>query len=73
MSEGAPCRAFFLASFALGEKACLAAHAGGLPSCVLAVIDGAPKYAEGRGVRIPVRSKRDLEGVERLAAIKVAN
>jgi hypothetical protein len=40
---------------------------------VLAVIDGAPKYAEGRGVRIPVRSKRDLEGVERLAAIKVAN
>jgi len=68
-----PCRAHFLASFALGEKACAAAHAGGLPASVLAAIDGAPKYAEGRGVRIPVRNRRDLEGVARLAAIKVAD
>jgi hypothetical protein len=27
-----PCRAHFLASFALGEKACRAAHARGLPA-----------------------------------------
>jgi len=66
-----PCRAYFLASFALGEKACLAAHAGGLPSPVLKLIDDAPRYAEGRGVRIPVRTKRDVESIARLVAIKL--
>jgi hypothetical protein len=35
-------------------------------------IDGARKYAEGRGVRIPVRTRKDLEGVETLAGIKAA-
>lgn len=68
-----PCRAYFLASFALGEKACRAAHAAGLPAAVLAVIDDAPRYAEGRGVRIAVRSRHDLDGVVSLVAIKVAS
>ncbi len=68
-----PCRAHFLASFALGEKACRAAHVAGLPAPLLAVVDNAPKYAEGRGVRIAVRSKSDLKGVEALVAVKVAN
>ena len=68
-----PCRAHFLASFALGEKACRAAHAAKLPAQVLALIDDAPRYAEGRGVRIPVRTSRDLESVKTVAAIKVAN
>jgi hypothetical protein len=40
---------------------------------MLVVIDGAPKYAEGRGVRIPVRTSRDVDRVESLAALKVAN
>lgn len=66
-----PRRGHFLASFALGEKACLAAHRAGLPPSILAIIDEAPKYAEGRGVRIPVRGARDLAGVEKLAAIKM--
>lgn len=68
-----PCRAYFLASFALGEKACRAAQSAGLSAPVLAVIEGAPKYAEGRGVRMPVRSRRDVDNVKSLAAIKVAN
>jgi hypothetical protein len=68
-----PCQAHFLASFALGEKACRAAHAAGLPASVLALIDGAPKYAEGRGLRIPVQTTRDLERVKAVATIKVAN
>jgi hypothetical protein len=65
-----PCRGHFLVSFALGEKACLAAHAARLPASVLALIDRAPQYAEGRGVRMPVRTNRDLDSVEKLAAIK---
>lgn len=66
-----PCRAFFLASFALGEKACTVARTAGVSAAILALIDAAPKYAEGRGIRIPVRTKRDLEDVEKLAAIKI--
>jgi hypothetical protein len=68
-----PCRGYFIAAFALGEKACLAARRSGLPAAVLDVIDRAPKYPEGRGVRLEVRSKKDLAGVEQLAAIKMAN
>ena len=68
-----PCRRFFLASFALGEKAWRAAHGLGLPESILAILDAAPEYPEGRGVRIPVRRVSDVKCVERLAAIKVAN
>lgn len=68
-----PYKGYFLASFALGEKAVQAAHQSGLPDSVLSVIDGARKYAEGRGVRLEVRSKGDLENIKKLAAIKMAN
>jgi len=68
-----PCNRHFLVGFALGEKAAQAAHARPLPSSILAIIDEAPKYAEGRGVRIEVRTKKDLEAVKDLAAIKMAN
>jgi hypothetical protein len=44
-----------------------------LPDSVLSIIDSARKYAEGRGVRLEVRSKRDLENIKELAAIKMAN
>jgi hypothetical protein len=65
-----PCRGYFLASFALGEKACRAAHERGLAPALLAIVDAAPKYAEGRGVRLPVRRRQDLAGIRRLAAVK---
>lgn len=68
-----PCEGYFLASLALGEKACAAARAQKLPASLLAVIDAAPRYAEGRGVRVPVRSRGDVRKVEQLVAIKVAN
>ena len=68
-----PCKGHFLVGFALGEKAVKAAHDSHLPDSVLSVIDEAPKYAEGRGVRIEVRNKKDRETVKKLAAIKMAN
>ena len=68
-----PCRKHFLVGFALGEKAVKAAHAVPLPASILAVIDNAPRYAEGRGVRVEVRNKKDLEAVTGLAAVKMAN
>lgn len=68
-----PCKGYFLASFALGEKAVAAAHANKLPDSVLKVIDNAPKYVEGRGVRLEVRTAKDVDNIKKLAAIKMAN
>jgi hypothetical protein len=68
-----PCPGYFVASFALSEKASQAIQRSRLPSPVLAIIQQAPKFAEGRGVRLEVRNKRDLANVEALASIKMAN
>jgi hypothetical protein len=68
-----PCSKHFLVGFVLGDRAVKAAHDSTLPESVLALIDGARKYAEGRGVRIEVRTKKDRDHVMELAAIKMAN
>ena len=68
-----PCHGHFLASFALGGKAVRAARDAALPAPVLEAIDQAPRYAEGRGVRLVVRSARDVRAIEKLAAVKMAN
>jgi hypothetical protein len=60
----------FRVSFALGEKAVAAAHASKLPAALLKVIDAAPRYAEGRGVRIETRQLRQVAGLAKLARIK---
>jgi hypothetical protein len=66
-----PCERYFLASFALGEKACTAARDAGLSAATLALIESAPRYAEGRGVRVPVRTLADVQQVIRLARLKL--
>lgn len=63
----------FLVSFALGEKAVVAAHAQKLPAAVLKAIESAPKYAEGRGVRFEVRQAREVPALAALAEIKNAH
>jgi len=67
-----PCQGYFLASFALGEKAVKLAHDSDLPDSVLTVIDNARKYAEGRGVRLEVRKVQDVRAIEKLAMVKMA-
>lgn len=66
-----PCRGYFVAGLALGEKAVRAAHKSGLPAAVLTLIDGAKKYAEGRAVRLEVRTQKDVRIVEQVAAAKM--
>jgi uncharacterized protein DUF3788 len=61
----------FLASLALGEKACAAARAEGLPDPILRLIAEAPKYPEGRGVRITVRTAKEARDIPKLVAIKL--
>lgn len=63
----------FLASFALGEHAVAAALEANLSAGILAAIDHAPRYAEGRGVRLEVREAADVGDIVRLAEIKMAH
>jgi hypothetical protein len=67
------CEGYFRASFALGEKAVRAAHESDLPASVLKIIDEAPKYAEGRGVRLEIRTAEDVRSSLKIAEIKMAN
>jgi hypothetical protein len=60
----------FLVSFALGEKAVAAARSQKLATAVLKAIESAPKYAEGRGVRLEVRQTREVPALATLAEIK---
>jgi hypothetical protein len=68
-----PQRDQFVAAVVLGDRAVEAANGSPLPNAVLAELNGAKKYAEGRGIRIEVKTADDVETVELLAAIKMAN
>jgi hypothetical protein len=68
-----PCKGFFHAGFALGEKAVKAARTSDLPASILKMIDDAKKYAEGRAIRLEIRSSKDVANVQKLVSIKMAN
>jgi hypothetical protein len=63
----------FIAAFILGDKAMQAARAARLPQRIVKIMNEAPKYPEGTGVRITMKTSRDIPAVQRLAAIKTAN
>ncbi|MFC1476092.1 DUF3788 domain-containing protein [Candidatus Zixiibacteriota bacterium] len=56
-----------------GEKAVAAALQSKLPKKIKTEITEARKYAEGRPVRVDVKTKKDLDHVKLIAAIKMAN
>jgi hypothetical protein len=68
-----PQEGFFYVGFALGEKAVHAALDARLPKRIVEAIDAAPRYAEGRGLRLEVRRDADLGWVHKLAAAKMAH
>jgi hypothetical protein len=68
-----PSEGCFLVSFALGDKAVCAALQVGLPLAVVKIIKESKRYAEGTGVRLEVKSSRDIAALKKLAAIKLAN
>lgn len=49
------------------------AHREKLAARALALIDAAPRYVEGRAVRIEVRRMGDVRLAEAIATIKMAN
>jgi hypothetical protein len=68
-----PCDGCFRVAFVLGDKAMAAARKGDLAKSMLKILDEAPRYAEGTGVRLMVRAAKDLAAIKKLALIKMAN
>ena len=68
-----PCAGRFRASLALGEKAAGAAPAAGLAAHLLRAIDEAPRFAEGRALRLEVRDSADVADVLAAAALKMSH
>lgn len=68
-----PCAGCFRVSFVLGDRAVAAARKSDLSKDFLRALDEAPHYAEGTGLRLLIKGQRDLAGVRKLAAIKLAN
>ena len=58
----------FIAAFVLGDKAMQAARAGKLPQRIVKIMNEAPKYPEGTGIRITLQAPKDLAAVKTLAA-----
>jgi hypothetical protein len=68
-----PCAGCFRASFVLGDRAVAAARQSDLAKSTLKLLDKAPHYAEGTGLRLMVKDPKDLTAIRKLALIKLAN
>jgi hypothetical protein len=64
---------WFLAAFALSDKALAAARKSSLPPDVLKKIAESKRYPEGTAVRIEVKKAEDLEVIKMLTRIKLEN
>ncbi len=70
----APCAGgCFQVMFILGEKAMKAARECGLSASARKILEEAPKYPEGTGIRLLIRGPKDLATVRKLAVVKLAN
>jgi hypothetical protein len=68
-----PGAGLFRVGLCLGEKAVRAALASDLPVSVLQLVESAPKYVGGRGIRMEIHHTRDVLAVEKLAAFKMSH
>jgi hypothetical protein len=68
-----PRKGYFLAVFVFGEKAVEAIINSSLDQSIITAIKEARKYAEGRGLKIEVKSEKDIDNIKTLAHIKINN
>lgn len=66
-----PEKASVTVAIVLGERACGLAMASTLSDAVKKALSEARPYAEGRGIRVPVKTTRDLATIRKLVAIKL--
>jgi len=69
----APCEGSFQVVFILGDRAVLAARQSGLSARLLKILEEAPRYPEGTGVRLQIKGPRDIPAIRKLAVAKLAN
>ena len=67
----APYPGCFQVAFIFGEKALTAIRQAAVPARVLRMLDEAPKYPEGTGLRFEIKTAKDIAVVKKLAAIKL--
>jgi len=58
-----PRKIYFAVFVTLGIKTVLAAKTFELPEQILSAIKKAPEYAEGKSIRLDIRSEKDVEPV----------
>ncbi len=68
-----PCSGCFCVGFIFGDKAVAAARQSSLSKSTLKLIDEAPHYPEGTGLRLTIKAQKDLAAIRKLALIKLAN
>ncbi len=68
-----PCAGSFEVVFVFGDRAVKAARASGLGRTAEKLLDAAPRYPEGTGIRIEVRGPKHLPLIRKLAQIKLKN
>ena len=68
-----PCHKHFMAAFVFGDRAVAAVEESKLPKSIITMLREARKYAEGRGIRLEIRKKADVEHIKTLTEIKLAN
>jgi len=68
-----PCDGCFRVALILGDKAVAAARHSNLSKSTLKLLDEAPRYPEGTGLRLMVKAAKDLVAIKKLALIKLAN
>ena len=66
-----PNAGFFEVAFIFGEKALTAICQPAVPARVLRMLDEAPKYPEGTGLRFQIKAAKEIAVVKKLAAIKL--
>src|SRR4051812_31911092 len=68
LSPGKEC---FMASFVLSDKGLGEAKQAHVSKTIQDALAAAPRYPEGNGLRLLVRSAADLAGIRKIAAIKI--
>lgn len=68
-----PLQGSFRMAFVFGDRAVSAVEKSDLPEDIKNELKNARKYAEGRGLRIEVKSRKVVEHVKKLIDIKISN
>lgn len=68
-----PRQLFFKVAFVFGQKAYDVILNGDFPAEIQLALSNAPKYAEGRGIRLPIGTSTDLDFIKRLIKVKLSH